>query len=106
MLNLKKKKWLNKEIDNVYLYGFEKQDIKKLPKNLQKKSLYYLNSNKFQVDNLYHKLLYTSKINNQYYNKYHFDIENQIESYPYHYNKPLFNNNMLKEFVDFCYNNK
>lgn len=102
---MNKKKWLNSPIDNIDLYGFSKKDINNLPKKLRNKSPNYLNSNKYQVDELYNQLLKCSQENQQYYAKYEFDIIKQCENFktcP----KSLFNKDMLKDFVDFCYDNK
>lgn len=94
----KKKYWLNKQIKNVNLCNYSNKKLKKKP-------LYYLNSNKFQIDTLYNRLVNYSKFNKQYYYKYEYDVIKQNEK-DFNYPKSLFYKEMLKDFTNFCFTEK
>ena len=72
---------------------------------MRKKSPYYLNSNKYQVDELFQELIKCSKRNEHYYSKYEFNVHSQQENFR-NCQKPLFGKDMLKDFTEFCYKNK
>jgi hypothetical protein len=95
--------WLNKSIDNSFLTGFDSENKKHLPSYLRYKSLVYLNSNKYQVDNLFNQLVYYSKTNNQFYDIFQFN-KNKGSYIPS--DNSLFNENMLKDFTTFCFNQR
>jgi hypothetical protein len=76
--------WLNRPIENSFLNGYDMCSKMALPPFLQKKSLIYLNSNKYQVDVLFNQLVDYSMDNLNY---------------------PLFNEDLLKDFTIFCFQN-
>lgn len=77
--------WLNRPIENSFLNGHDMCSKMALPQFLQKKSLIYLNSNKYQVDMLFNQLVDYSMDNLNY---------------------PLFNEDLLKDFTIFCFHQK
>jgi hypothetical protein len=102
-MNNKIIRWVNQPINNVDIYGFIDNDRKYLKSNICNKPLKYLNSNKYQCEYLFNKLIKTSNQNNQYYSKYEYINNTEIFD---DYHEPLFDKSMLKDFIKFCYNQK
>lgn len=100
LLEVKKMCWLESPIRNVNEFGFTKFDK---PGNLSNKSLRYLNSNKYQIDDLFNKLVMKNKNDNLCYQIYNYDPKVGHETTSN--TKLLFNEHMLKSFVSFCYDN-
>jgi hypothetical protein len=95
--------WCNKSIDNVDICGFIDNDRKYLKSNICNKPLKYLNSNKYQCEYLFNKLIKISNQYNQYYSKYEYINNTEIVD---DYHTPLIDKSMLKEFIKFCHNQK
>jgi hypothetical protein len=102
-MNNKIIRWVNHPINNVEIYGFQENDRKYLKSNICDKSLKYLNSNKYQCEYLFNKLIKTSSSNNQYYSKYEYSNDTEIYE---DYQTPLIDKTMLSDFIKFCYNQK
>ena len=97
--------WINNSISNVDTCGFNDNDRPYLKYNLCNKPLKYLNSNKYQCEYLFNKLIKTSINNDQYYSKYEYNSNKDTEVYE-DYQTPLIDRTMLKDFITFCYNQK
>ena len=95
--------WANKPINNVEICGFTNSDRKYLKSKICNKPLKYLNSNKYQCEYLFNKLMNSSSNNEQYYSKYEYNNNTEIFE---DYQTPLINKTMVHDFIIFCYNQK
>lgn len=99
------KAWLNSSIKNPCLNGYTEDELKWIDDKYVDRGIQYLNSNKYQVDKLCDSLINFSSDFDQTYKEYEYNLEENTEDLKNNYN-PLFNEEMKKHFIKFCYKNR